>query len=151
MAALEALGVPSLIVDERGRVMECNRLARDWLEKEPVRAAAEVLQSLLRHPGQGAFSVRRLEGEASSYFFLVRRAAVDDDRVASCVQEVVARHALTRGQSRVLALVATGASNRAVAAQLGISERTVETHVTAILNQLDVDSRAGLVAYVLGR
>jgi DNA-binding NarL/FixJ family response regulator len=64
---------------------------------------------------------------------------------------VVTRHGLTRAQARVLALLATGTSNRAIAAQLGISERTVEVHVTALLNELDADNRAGLIAFVLGR
>ena len=150
-AALEAIGAASLVVDERGCVKESNRLAREWLATNPAQAAAEVTRSIAAPPGQGAFSVRRLDGEAASHFFLVRRASINQDRVARCVDEVVARHALTPAQARVLALLATGMSNRSMAAQLGVSERTVEVHVTALLNELDADSRAGLIAFVLGR
>lgn len=150
-AALDAVGAAALVVDGRGSVKESNRLAREWLATDPAHAAAEVIRSLAACPGQGEFSVRRLAGEAASYFFLVRRASIDQDRVARCVAEVVARHAVTPAQARVLALLATGTANRAIAAQLGVSERTVEVHVTALLNELDADSRAGLVAFVLGR
>lgn len=149
--ALEALGAAALLVDERGTVKQSNRLAREWLARDPAQAGAEVTRSLAAGPGQGAFSVRRLDGEAAPHFFLVRRASIDQDRVARCVEEVVARHALTPAQARVLALLATGTSNRAIAAQLKISERTVEIHVTALLNELDADSRAGVIAFVLGR
>lgn len=36
----------------------------------------------------------------------------------------------------MLALVAEGLSNRAIAARLYVTERTVEAHVTAVLGQL---------------
>lgn len=150
-AALEALGAAALVVDQRGRVEASNQLARDWLAADSARASAEVMRSLAARPGQGAFSVRRLDGVAGAHFFLVRRASIDEDRVARCVEEVVARHALTPAQGRVLAHLARGTSNRAIAAQLGVSERTVEVHVTALLNELDADGRAGLIAFVLGR
>ncbi len=150
-AALEALGTVSLVVDERGSAKASNRLAREWLATDPAHAAAEVRRSLAASPGQGAFSVRRLDGEEGSHFLLVRRASMDQNRVARCVEEVVARHAVTPAQARVLALLVTGASNRSMAAQLGVSERTVEVHITALLNELDADSRGGLIAFVLGR
>lgn len=150
-AALEALGAAALVVDERGFAKATNRLARGWLDAEPAHAAAEVRRSLAASPGQGAFSVRRLDDDEGSHFLLVRRASIDQDRVARCVAEVVARHAVSPAQARVLALLATGASNRSMAAQLGVSERTVEVHITALLNELDADSRGGLIAFVLGR
>lgn len=149
-AALEAVGTASLVVDERGCTRATNRLAREWLAADP-HAAAEVRRSLSASPGHGAFSVRRLDGDEGTHFLLVRRASIDHDRVARCVAEVVARHALSPARARVLALVATGVSNRSIAAQLDVSERTVEVHITALLNELDADSRGGLIALVLGR
>lgn len=150
-AALDALGTASLVVDERGCVKATNRIAREWLATHAAQATAEVRRSLAASPGQGAFCVRRLDGEEGFLFLLVRRASVDQDRVARCVAEVVARHAVSPAQARVLALLATGASNRSIAAQLGVSERTVEVHITALLNELDADSRGALIALVLGR
>src|SRR5215217_1994368 len=54
---------------------------------------------------------------------------------------------LSTRELQVLRLVAAGLTNRAMAAQLFISERTVERHVSNIFIQLDVSSRAGATAY----
>jgi DNA-binding NarL/FixJ family response regulator len=47
----------------------------------------------------------------------------------------------------VLRLVATGKSNRAIAADLFLSERTVARHVSNILTKLDLPSRSAATAY----
>jgi DNA-binding NarL/FixJ family response regulator len=47
----------------------------------------------------------------------------------------------------VLRLVAAGRTNRQIAAELFISDRTVERHVSNIFNKLDVPSRAAATAY----
>jgi DNA-binding NarL/FixJ family response regulator len=49
----------------------------------------------------------------------------------------------------VLALVAQGASNRAIADALVIAERTAEIHVSNILGKLGVSSRTQAAAYAL--
>jgi len=56
--------------------------------------------------------------------------------------------ALTPRELEVLRLVATGKTNRAIAAKLGISEKTVARHVSNIFTKLGVASRtaAGAVA-----
>ena len=56
--------------------------------------------------------------------------------------------ALTERERAVLALVATGWSNKAIADQLVISERTARTHVSNVLRKLQLSSRtqAALVA-----
>jgi DNA-binding CsgD family transcriptional regulator len=55
--------------------------------------------------------------------------------------------ALTSREVEVLRLVATGKTNRAVAATLGISEKTVARHVSNIFVKLDLSSRAAATAY----
>ena len=47
----------------------------------------------------------------------------------------------------MLRLIAAGKSNRAIAEELFISERTVERHVSNILIKLDVSSRSAATAY----
>ena len=49
---------------------------------------------------------------------------------------------LTGRELEVLRLVATGRTNRAIAAELVLSERTVDRHVSNILTKLGVPSRA---------
>jgi len=53
---------------------------------------------------------------------------------------------LTPRERDVLALLAEGLANKAIAARLGISEHTAKFHVNAILGKLGVDSRAEAIA-----
>lgn len=61
------------------------------------------------------------------------------------------RHAfgLTDREMEIVRLVATGRKNKEVAAELGISERTVKTHLTNVFQKLGVRDRVGLVMYAL--
>jgi DNA-binding NarL/FixJ family response regulator len=59
------------------------------------------------------------------------RVTPDDDREAE----------LTARERDVLRLVGAGMANKAIAAELGISERTVRTHVSNILGKLGLGSR----------
>ena len=56
---------------------------------------------------------------------------------------------LTGRELEVLALVATGRSNREIAGDLLISDRTVARHVANIFVKLDVPSRAAATAHGL--
>lgn len=49
---------------------------------------------------------------------------------------------LTARQAEVLVLIGDGLANKQIAARLGLSEKTVKAHVTAILRSLDVSTRA---------
>lgn len=61
-----------------------------------------------------------------------------------------AGYGLTHAQSRVLALLAEGCSNREIAESLGLAEGTVKVHVSRIFRALKVSSRAQ-VLLVLSR
>ena len=54
---------------------------------------------------------------------------------------------LSPRELEVLRLLATGGSNREIAARLVISEHTVARHVQSILRKLDVGSRTGAAAF----
>jgi DNA-binding NarL/FixJ family response regulator len=58
---------------------------------------------------------------------------------------------LTPRELEVLRLVATGATNRAIAAQLVLSERTVDRHVSNIFVKLGVSTRAAATAQAFER
>jgi non-specific serine/threonine protein kinase len=55
---------------------------------------------------------------------------------------------LTRRQLEIARLVADDLSNKQIATRLFLSERTVETHVTNILNKLGLNSRVQLGHWV---
>jgi DNA-binding NarL/FixJ family response regulator len=54
---------------------------------------------------------------------------------------------LTSREVEVLRLVAAGKSNRAIATELVISEKTVARHVSNIFTKLGLSSRAAATAY----
>jgi DNA-binding CsgD family transcriptional regulator len=57
------------------------------------------------------------------------------------------RHPLTPRELQVLRMVVAGKTNKAIAAALFVSERTIDRHVSNILSKLDVPSRAAATAY----
>jgi ATP/maltotriose-dependent transcriptional regulator MalT len=61
--------------------------------------------------------------------------------------DVFDAHGLTTRELQVLRLVAAGETNKAVAAELVLSERTVDRHVSNIFAKLGVSSRAAATAY----
>lgn len=56
---------------------------------------------------------------------------------------------LTQRESEVLALLVAGYSNKAVAAELVVSEDTVKTHIRGLYRKLEVTDRGGAVAVAL--
>jgi DNA-binding CsgD family transcriptional regulator len=71
-----------------------------------------------------------------------------DEAVATLHAAVPRVSQLSPRELDVLRLLGSGLSNRGVARVLGLSERTVKTHVAKILTKLGLESRlqAGLVA-----
>lgn len=58
---------------------------------------------------------------------------------------------LTEAEERIAASVALGMSNKEIAANLEISVRTVENHISHILAKKNFDNRVEIARYVLGR
>lgn len=70
----------------------------------------------------------------------IRRVAASDvpDEIAS----------LTAQERRILALVAEGKTNREIAAEVYLSDKTVKNYVSSILSKLDLERRAQAAAFV---
>jgi DNA-binding NarL/FixJ family response regulator len=58
---------------------------------------------------------------------------------------------LTSRESEVLQLIAEGFSNKQIAAELGISIKTVEKHRQQVMNKLSIHDVAGLTRYAISK
>lgn len=65
------------------------------------------------------------------------------------VQPAASSAQLTERELEVLALIARGMSNREIAAELVISEKTVKTHVSSLLGKLQLEARTQLAIYAI--
>jgi DNA-binding CsgD family transcriptional regulator len=90
-----------------------------------------------------------MELDAARWVFRQLEAAPDLARVEALTRQAAASTAggLTARELQVLRLVAAGQTNRSIAADLVLSERTVDRHVSNILTKLSVSSRAAATAY----
>jgi DNA-binding NarL/FixJ family response regulator len=66
-------------------------------------------------------------------------------------QHTVRPSALSEREREVLTLVATGATNRDIAAALAVSEATVKTYLTRVFAKLEVGDRTAAVTAALAR
>jgi DNA-binding CsgD family transcriptional regulator len=89
----------------------------------------------------------QLERDAAHEMFERLGAAPVDWSPAAPLEIPTSGHGLTGREVEVLRLVATGATNRAIADRLDISEKTVARHVSNIFTKLDLSSRAAATAY----
>jgi DNA-binding CsgD family transcriptional regulator len=91
----------------------------------------------------------RLELDAALDAFERLGAAPDARRTAALTasSEAPASGPLTGREVEVLRLVASGRTNRAIATELAISEKTVARHLSNIFTKLDLPSRAAATAY----
>lgn len=71
--------------------------------------------------------------------------------IAARLVHRVQEEALTEREEQILRSLAEGKSNRAIGAQLGISESTVKTHLKHLFAKLDVTSRAEAIALAAKR
>jgi DNA-binding CsgD family transcriptional regulator len=92
---------------------------------------------------------RRLEIEAARRILTALNADPGLERIAHGSERVSQRRAgsLSEREAQVLRLVAAGKTNRIIADELFISEKTVARHVSNIFDKLGVSSRAGATAW----
>ncbi len=120
---------------------------RSWRDLEARHEAARVrvlIGVACRDLGDGASA--ELEFEAARGALKELGAAPDLARLARLAGSS-RPGGLSRRESEVLALVAAGKTNRAIAAELFISEKTVARHVSNIFTKLRLSSRAEATAY----
>jgi non-specific serine/threonine protein kinase len=99
--------------------------------------------------GEPSFTGERTRGRQFTLDELVREigdlvAAIDTGR-----DRLAFPHGLTSREREVLALIAAGRSNRAIANDLFISVPTVKRHITTVLDKLGLESRTAAAAWAI--
>jgi DNA-binding NarL/FixJ family response regulator len=121
-----------------------------WQEVEAPYEAARVRVLVgLACRRLGDEDTAAMELDAARWAFHELGAAPELARVEQLARPAAPKAAggLSAREAQVLALVAAGNSNRAIAAELFLSEKTVERHVSNILTKLGVGSRTAAAAY----
>jgi DNA-binding CsgD family transcriptional regulator len=153
LAALLAQSSGSLLLaegDARGAIERLREAWMVWQEIEaPYEAARARVAMGLAHRALGDEEAAVLEFDAARRV-CERLGAEPELRRIEGLRRASKRAAiagLTPREQEILARVATGMTNRAIAQELFISERTVDRHVSNILTKLDLTSRSAATAY----
>ncbi|WP_112323893.1 response regulator transcription factor [Oceanibium sediminis] len=131
---------------------ECSRAAGVWRRLQaPYRLAMVRLLTARSCAAMGDNETAR--GEAMAAMDTFRNLGAEPD--VSAAEAVLRAHTtraespLTSRQVQVLRFIAKGLTNREIAAQLGLSGRTVDRHVSDILTRIDAPTRAAATAWAV--
>jgi DNA-binding CsgD family transcriptional regulator len=138
--------------DPRAALTKLRAAHRSWRGLEAPHQAARV-RLLIGVACQqlGDRASAELEFEAARGVLEELGAAPDLKRLARLTGSTRPGGPLSRRESEVLTLVAAGKTNRAIAAELSISEKTVARHISNIFTKLRLSSRAEATAYAYRR
>ncbi|WAW09479.1 response regulator transcription factor [Oxalobacter vibrioformis] len=125
----------SLSVAECRKILDVVQQGGVWLSSAGI---PELLSKLRDFSARSSDSAALASSSGSNG----AETAQPDEAVLSC---------LTKREREVARLVGSGASNKDIARQLDISDRTVKAHLTAIFDKLQVQDRLQLALRVSGR
>jgi len=136
--------------DARAALGPLRRAFEAWQQVEVPYAAARVRVLLgLACRSLGDEETAALEFSVARSVFHQLGAASDLARLDALEKREASGHRqhLTTRELQVLRLITAGKTNKAIATELSLSERTIDRHVSNILTKLDVPSRAAATAY----
>lgn len=102
--------------------------------------AREVAQRLGISPGTVASHIQEIFNRKQAHSVRDLRATVEVSRLPKN---------LTNRQSMILSAIVIGKSNKEIAEEIGISDRTVDTHIHHMLRRLNVKSRYQAIQLVM--
>ncbi|HEX6311734.1 MAG TPA: response regulator transcription factor [Acidimicrobiia bacterium] len=149
-ASAYATGSVLLAEGDATAALDALRSARDTFHgvEAPFDAARARVLLALAYRRLGDRDTAAMELDAARDVFRQLRAAPDLARADALSEDgTAAEGRLSPRELEVLGLVASGRTNRAIAEELVISERTVARHVSNIFTKLGVPSRAAATAY----
>jgi DNA-binding CsgD family transcriptional regulator len=131
-------------------LISLRRAWRTWqqLEARYLSARARMLLGVACRE-LGDLDGSQMELDAARIAFGRLGAAPDAARLANMIPmtSTETSHRLSPRELQVLRLVAAGRTNKAIANELVLSEKTIDRHVSNILTKLDVPSRAAATAF----
>jgi ATP/maltotriose-dependent transcriptional regulator MalT len=136
--------------DPRAALVSLRRAEQLWQQIKAPYETARVREFLARACGElGDDDTATLELDAARETFARLGAAADLARIDALAGAAASAdlHGLTKRELEVLRHVASGESNKAIAAALVVSVRTVDRHVSNIFTKLGVSSRTAATAY----
>jgi DNA-binding NarL/FixJ family response regulator len=149
-ATMEQIGAPAFIIDGRAQLHEMNRAARELLTARRAEVVSSLTALLSKRQPLLPFTLTPVKSEPGNPRHLaVLRPRSAEERVRLLVVMAIYRWSLTPRQGEVLQRLVKGEPNATIAAQLAISDRATELHVSAILDRAKVSNRAQLIAAVL--
>jgi DNA-binding CsgD family transcriptional regulator len=136
--------------DARGALGSLRRALSTWQEIEaPYEAAGTRVLLGMACRRLGDDDAAALELEAARTAFEELGAGPDLTRVDSLVTAAPSKgaHGLSPRELEVLRHLAGGSTNKEIATELVLSERTVERHVSNVFAKLGVSTRAAATAF----
>jgi DNA-binding CsgD family transcriptional regulator len=136
--------------DAKASLISLRRAFQVWQEARAPYHAARVRVLLARAcRALGDEDGAKLELDCARDVFEKLEAAPDVAMVQDLVKPRAAPpgHRLTARELQVLKLVAAGKTNKAIANELSLSEKTVDRHVSNIFAKVNVPTRAAATAY----
>lgn len=142
-ALLDEIPAAAYVVWGDGSVAFANDAGTEAITRAPAETGLHLISSLAGH--DDSFQVKRIAvAGAPSHFIAVQRGGPADTetrvRVAAGSLEATPR------QAEVLSLLVRGRSNKAIAAELGCAEATVEIHVGVLFKKSGCGSRCEMVS-----
>lgn len=135
--------------DAKGAIEPLRRAFSVWHRAGAPYLAARIRVLLGRaYRALGDRDGAELELDAARKVFKELGATPELTALRSITEESQAPgHGLSSRELEVLRLVASGRTNKAIAAELSLSERTIERHVSNIFTKISVPSRAAATAF----
>jgi DNA-binding NarL/FixJ family response regulator len=135
--------------DPRGALVALRAAWKGWRELQAPYEAARVRVLVgMACRALGDEEAATMELDAARSVFAQLGATPDLARLEAFAHGDAAKtHGLTVRELQILRLLATGTTNRVIAGELFVTEKTVDRHVSNIFAKLGVASRAAATAY----
>lgn len=140
-AVLEAIDAAAFVVRPSGHVTRANGGGRAMLQHANVKQA--LRDAMAGAPG---YQVTPIGSPGMAHHYLITVDVSKNTSIERVIEDRRASWALTKRQTEILRRLIRGDRNQTIAGDLGVSCRTVEQHVSALLEKAGTHSRGQLIA-----